>query len=99
MIKQIFQSLKCWFFADTLTDSESFAIDWVRVFPFLVLHAACLSVFWVGISWIAVGVAFLLSMWTLSRGASRQRFAIRDAYVHTAHTERKLDRRKGGCVG
>ncbi|QDV73944.1 acyl-CoA desaturase [Botrimarina mediterranea] len=34
-------------------------IEWFRVAPFLLLHLACLSVFWVGWSWAAVGVALL----------------------------------------
>src|ERR1700678_736660 len=29
-------------------------IDWARVFPFLLMHAACLAVIWVGFSWIAL---------------------------------------------
>ncbi len=32
-------------------------VDWVRVLPFIALHVACLAVFWVGWSWVAVGVA------------------------------------------
>lgn len=32
-------------------------IEWFRVAPFLLLHLACLSVWWVGWSWVAVGVA------------------------------------------
>lgn len=32
-------------------------VDWFRIAPFLLLHVACLSVFWVGWSWTAVGVA------------------------------------------
>ncbi|MGB0331976.1 MAG: hypothetical protein ACPGPE_09170, partial [Planctomycetota bacterium] len=32
-------------------------IDWGRVVPFLAMHAACLFVFVVGFSWVALGVA------------------------------------------
>jgi stearoyl-CoA desaturase (delta-9 desaturase) len=32
-------------------------IDWLRALPFIGLHLACVAVFWVGISWFAVGVA------------------------------------------
>jgi stearoyl-CoA desaturase (delta-9 desaturase) len=32
-------------------------IEWFRVAPFLLLHLACLSVWWVGWSWAAIGVA------------------------------------------
>jgi stearoyl-CoA desaturase (delta-9 desaturase) len=35
-------------------------VDWLRVTPFLLLHAACLGVLWVGWSWTAVAVAFAL---------------------------------------
>lgn len=33
-------------------------VDWVRVIPFIGMHAACLAVFWVGWSVTAVSVAF-----------------------------------------
>lgn len=39
--------------ADALSDR----IDWVRVLPFIGMHLACLGVFWVGVSPIAVAVA------------------------------------------
>jgi len=32
-------------------------IDWVRVVPFIGIHLACFSVFWVGFSWFALGFA------------------------------------------
>lgn len=35
-------------------------IDWSRVIPFVLLHVACLAVFWVGFSWFALGAAILL---------------------------------------
>lgn len=35
-------------------------VDWVRVLPFLGVHAMCLGVIWVGWSWTAVGVAAAL---------------------------------------
>ena len=35
-------------------------IDWPRVVPFVLLHAGCLGVIWVGWSWFAVAVAALL---------------------------------------
>ncbi len=35
-------------------------IDWLRVVPFLLMHVACLTVFWVGWSPVAVGVAVAL---------------------------------------
>lgn len=35
-------------------------IDWLRVIPFVLLHMGCLTVFWVGFSWFALGFALLL---------------------------------------
>ncbi len=35
-------------------------IDWARILPFVGMHAACLAVFWVGVSPVAVGVAVAL---------------------------------------
>ncbi|MBB5015826.1 acyl-CoA desaturase [Rehaibacterium terrae] len=35
-------------------------IDWLRVLPFIGLHAACLGVLWVGFSWFALSVALAL---------------------------------------
>jgi stearoyl-CoA desaturase (delta-9 desaturase) len=34
-------------------------IDWARILPFVLMHAACIGVIWVGISPIAVGVALI----------------------------------------
>ncbi len=31
-------------------------VDWARVLPFLLMHAACLAVIWVGFSWVALCV-------------------------------------------
>ena len=31
-------------------------VDWVRIIPFILLHVACLAVFFVGVSWFAVVV-------------------------------------------
>jgi stearoyl-CoA desaturase (Delta-9 desaturase) len=36
------------------------AIDWTRIVPFILMHAACLGVIWVGVSAFAVGVAVAL---------------------------------------
>ena len=35
-------------------------VDWVRVAPFLGMHAACLAVIWVGFSWVALTVTLAL---------------------------------------
>lgn len=32
-------------------------VEWWRVTPFLLLHVACLSLFWVGWSWVAIAIA------------------------------------------
>src|ERR1700692_338190 len=34
--------------------------DWARVIPFLLMHAACLAVIWVGFSWVALLVTLAL---------------------------------------
>ncbi|MGA2399665.1 MAG: acyl-CoA desaturase [Steroidobacteraceae bacterium] len=31
-------------------------MDWVRITPFLAMHAACFAVIWVGVSWVALAV-------------------------------------------
>ena len=41
-------------------DSETFKVDWLRSIPYLAIHAGCIAVIWVGISWIAVICAVLL---------------------------------------
>lgn len=41
-------------------DSEDQRIDWLRVVPFIGMHIACLLVFWVGVSPIAVAVALAM---------------------------------------
>jgi stearoyl-CoA desaturase (delta-9 desaturase) len=46
--------------ASTLRDTETHRIDWWRVIPFVGLHLACLSLFWVGWSWFAVCFAVVL---------------------------------------
>ena len=50
-----------WMFSDRepipKPGSPSESIDWVRSIPFILLHLMCLAVFWVGWSWVAVGVA------------------------------------------
>ncbi|WP_121774794.1 acyl-CoA desaturase [Acinetobacter bereziniae] len=33
---------------------ESKKIQWVRIIPFIILHVACLGIFYVGVSWFAV---------------------------------------------
>jgi stearoyl-CoA desaturase (delta-9 desaturase) len=52
-----------WFDAGAAGACEGAAaerIDWLRVIPFIALHAACLGVIWVGVSPFALGVAAVL---------------------------------------
>ncbi len=46
-------------------------IDWVRVAPFLAMHAACLAVIWVGFSWVALarGAVLVRAAGRLGRAA------------------------------
>ena len=72
------RSLASWFktdsgtavIADSNTDSgPDRQIDWVRIVPFIALHLACLAVFLVGWSWIAVAVfaaSYLLRMFAIT---------------------------------
>jgi stearoyl-CoA desaturase (delta-9 desaturase) len=46
-----------WFDTSRGTGSEDESVDWLRIVPFLVLHAGCLAVWWVGWSGIALTVA------------------------------------------
>ena len=43
--------------ADLPLPARPEAVDWLRILPFVLMHAACLAVFWVGTSTIAVIVA------------------------------------------
>ncbi|HEX3125430.1 MAG TPA: acyl-CoA desaturase [Rhodanobacteraceae bacterium] len=43
-----------------VTDTDDERIDWLRVLPFIGMHAACLGVIAVGFSWIAFWVALTL---------------------------------------
>lgn len=38
-------------------EGEDERVDWVRILPFIFLHAACFAVIWVAWSWVALGVA------------------------------------------
>ncbi|MDO9151173.1 MAG: acyl-CoA desaturase [Methylotenera sp.] len=44
-------------------------IDWLRVIPFILIHVACIAVFWVGVSWFAVSFAigfYLIRMFAIT---------------------------------
>ncbi|WP_101927390.1 MULTISPECIES: acyl-CoA desaturase [Luteimonas] len=50
-----------WFDTSAVADDgDGDRIDWLRATPFIAMHLACLAVFWVGVSPVAVGVAVLL---------------------------------------
>lgn len=56
----ILRSIKGWFATPNYgeqTDAEKMRVDWVRAFPFVIMHLMCLAVFYVGFSWVAFGVA------------------------------------------
>ncbi len=57
-----FKSIFAWF--DTAVapavPPEDRGIDWLRLIPFIAIHAGCFGVLWVGVSWFAVGVAAAL---------------------------------------
>ena len=56
-------AVRRWFdTASELDDNDPAAdrIDWLRALPFIAMHLACLAVFWVGVSPIAVAVAVAL---------------------------------------
>jgi stearoyl-CoA desaturase (delta-9 desaturase) len=44
-------------FTEELHSKAQGRVDWMRIVPFIFLHASCFAVFWVGWSWTAVAVA------------------------------------------
>lgn len=64
-MKGIFISVARWF-DSSIQQSELVGvpddehIDWVRCIPFLLMHAMCLGIIWVGWSWVAIGTAVFL---------------------------------------
>jgi stearoyl-CoA desaturase (Delta-9 desaturase) len=61
-----------WFDASAKPNADEASrdrVDWARILPFVGMHVACLAVFWVGASPIAVGVAaamYLLRMFAIT---------------------------------
>ena len=51
-------SIRRWFDTDAATDqtpqTELKQVDWFRIIPFVIMHAMCLGVIWVGWSWFAI---------------------------------------------
>jgi stearoyl-CoA desaturase (delta-9 desaturase) len=71
LTRQLGRSLRCWFDGSARPDFEHEAkrIDWLRVMPFIAMHIACFSVFWVGASAQSVAVAaglFALRMFAIT---------------------------------
>lgn len=66
------QAVKAWFRSDPLAkspDTNPERIDWLRILPFIGLHLACLAVFLVGVSWVAIAVflgSYLLRMFAIT---------------------------------
>ena len=53
----------------TAAPDQARKVDWARIVPFIVLHAGCLAVLWVGWSPVAVGVAvglYLVRMFAIT---------------------------------
>jgi stearoyl-CoA desaturase (delta-9 desaturase) len=52
------KTLRAWLDSSVRVDGQG--IDWLRVVPYVTLHAGCLGVFWVGVSpaalWVAAGL-------------------------------------------
>lgn len=67
------RAVRCWFDnssqAPLASEEDAARIDWLRVVPFILMHVACLAVFWVGWSatavWVAVGL-YLLRMFAIT---------------------------------
>lgn len=59
MLKRLLKAILAWFDSSAGPDGRGRedGIDWLRVIPFAGMHVACLAVFFVGVSPVAVGVA------------------------------------------
>ena len=51
-------SIRRWFdteaAADQIAHADTKQVDWLRIIPFVIMHAMCLGVIWVGWSWFAI---------------------------------------------
>ena len=72
-VRHIFLSLVRWFDSHAgiaeMASAPEKKVDFLRVLPFVFLHASCLGVFWVGWSRVAVGTAaalYLLRMFAIT---------------------------------
>ena len=54
---------------DEFGEDQKSGVDWFRIVPFIFLHLMCLTVFWVGWSWVAIAVAvglYLIRMFAIT---------------------------------
>jgi stearoyl-CoA desaturase (delta-9 desaturase) len=70
-VRLVLVSLARWFDSGAArgTDREGDRIDWLRTAPFIGVHLACLAVFWVGVSRLALEIAgglYLLRMFAIT---------------------------------
>lgn len=56
-MKRLFGKILLWFDNSAVAPGDARRVDWLRVLPFIAMHAMCLGVFFVGWSWTAVAVA------------------------------------------
>jgi stearoyl-CoA desaturase (delta-9 desaturase) len=66
-----FDSLKRWFDSgsERAAPADGDRIDWLRTAPFIAVHLACLAVFWVGVSSLALQIAiglYVLRMFAIT---------------------------------
>jgi stearoyl-CoA desaturase (Delta-9 desaturase) len=66
-----FASLKRWFdsASERAAGADGDRIDWLRTAPFIAVHVACLAVFWVGVSSLALQIAiglYVLRMFAIT---------------------------------
>ena len=71
MFKSLMRWVDSWSIAvqAETSSSEKKQIQWLRIFPFIILHIACLGVFWVGVSWFAVAfmlIFYLIRMFSIT---------------------------------
>jgi stearoyl-CoA desaturase (delta-9 desaturase) len=83
-MKQIWRSISRWVTTDSVYNPEmvySDKIDWLRAVPFIMVNLACLGVFWVGMSTVAVTTALVLYVVRVfSIGAFYHRYFSHRAY-------------------
>ena len=64
MLNHLMRWIDSWSVPSTTSYSaQDKKIQWVRIIPFILLHLACLAVFWVGVSWFAI--VFMLGFYVI----------------------------------